>query len=301
MPFSVQYETLPEELVIAVEANLGKLAGREWLIFASASANEYSEAWSVSLDTVLTGGALSLCVAGTDAMGNRVVMKIPSDIESGRKEIAALSAWNGLGCPKVVETDARSSVFLMEYLPSAVETIKADDLFILAQALHENIPFSQSDFPDLKENVEMRVNWAVERFSALEFSMHRPDLAIAAQICQKLMDTTRVRTLLHGDFQRKNLLMTPRGLRTLDPYPCFGDPIFDAAFWLALDYHDHPIGDVLYQYPAALESVEFQRFLCWTWAISVIENRPYQKRGAEERQAFIERFRIPAIDAVGNL
>lgn len=297
MSLTITSDTLPSELVEAIEDNLGKAEAKEWLIYASASANQHAEEWNISLDTVLTGGALSLCIAGQDDTGTRVVMKVPADIATGRQEIAALSVWGGHGCPTVIRVDEMTSVFLMEYLPFLPGSINAVDVFELAQELQGHASTPEFPFPDLSENVEMRIGWAEERFADLEYVFLRPDLLLAVGIYRRLLETGTGRSLLHGDFQRKNLLPTSAGLRTLDPHPCVGEPIFDSAFWLGVGYHDQPIETILSQYPAPIDSMEYMRFLCWVWVISVIENRPYQRQGADERQDFISRFRAAAMEA----
>ena len=281
---------LPPQLVSAIEFNLGATRAKNWLKTAAESANKHAAGWGVSLETVLVGGALSLCVLGRNEAGRQVVMKIPSDVETGRNEIEALTAWHGVGAPRVIDSDPENSVFLMEYLVEDNRRIFSSNVFELADTLHSEDRLHNFILPGLDANVEMRIEWAEERFSDPVYAHLRSDLKVAKFIARRLLATSGEKVLLHGDFQRKNLVSTAEGLRTLDPHACIGEGVFDAAFWLGLVHHDRPIVEILNSYSADKASIDFYRFCCWTWVISVIENRPYQLPGAKERQHFIESF-----------
>ena len=38
--------------------------------------------------------------------------------------------------------------------------------------------------------------------------------------------------LVHGDFDERNLLWSRGGLVAIDPWPCVGDPAYDAGYWV---------------------------------------------------------------------
>ena len=297
---AVHAEPLQPNLLPAIESALGPLKSRDWLLAATAAAYGRAASWGITLNEVLTGGALSLCLAGTDNSGNRVVLKVPSSPAAGRLEIAALRIWDGLDCPAVLAADMTGAAFLMDFLPGSGAAIRAGDVFDLARSLHSRAVPAAPGFPSLAENVAMRLGWAEERFSRPGFEHHLPDLQSARRITGQLLDTAPQPVLLHGDFQRKNLIPTASGLKTMDPHPCTGDPLFDSAFWLALVDHDEPLEEILQRFPARNEK-ESGRFLAWVWALSVIENRPLTDRGARERSEFIDVFRGQAAKASERL
>lgn len=294
-------DSLPLELITAIRDNLGKLEADQWLHQACKQANHYANTWNLTPKTALTGGALSLCILSDTNLGEQTVLKIPTDIISGQREISTLTAWNGNGCPQIYETDDSNGVFLMEYLHQASQPITAHEAYQLANRLHLVEQTADHRYQKLSDNMNMRIEWAEERFAVEKYSHQRSDLQLAKNMYQKLLSTTTHETLLHGDFQRKNLIQTHDGLKTIDPYACIGDPAFDAAFWLALVHHDAPLQENLQNYPAAKESNEYHRFLCWTWAISVIENRPHEKQGTQERQHFINAQRGHAHRTAGMI
>lgn len=297
---AVHAELLQPNLWPAIETAMGAIKSRDWLLAATAAAYECADAWGVLLDGVLTGGALSLCLSGTGPTGNRVVLKMASSPAAGQLEIAALRAWEGLHCPVVLAEDSTGTAFLMDFLVSTGAAIEPEEVFELARSLHARRPPSGAGFTTLAENVAMRLGWAAERFSHPGFEHNLPDLEAARRIAGILLETAPRAVLLHGDLQRKNLLMTERGLKMMDPHPCLGDPTFDSAFWLALVDHDQPLEDILAVYPAT-GRVEADRFLAWAWALSVIENRPLTDRGSRERSEFINTFRAPAAEVSARL
>lgn len=290
MVFELQADTLPAQFVEAVEANLGISEAGAFLQKAVDIANKHAAAWDVELKEVLTGGVLSLCVLGIDSSGRRVVMKVPRDCETGCREIDALRMWKD-GVPRLRRMNVDSSAFLMEYVPSSNRRIEANEVFALADSLHRVAIGLDFNFPSLRSVLEMRIGWAEERFSVSEYAHLKSDLELARHVIYWLHKTTSGTVLLHGDFQRKNFIVSPDGLRTLDPLPCIGDPVFDSAFWLGLVQHDAPLQEILKLYAVGRSDEEFRRFLCWTWAMSVVENRPYENLGTIERAKFISELR----------
>lgn len=290
MAFELQVDTLPAQFVEAVEANLGISEAGEFLQKAVDIANKHAAAWDIELKEVLTGGVLSLCVLGVDSSGRRVVMKVPRDCETGCREIDALRMWKD-GVPRLRRMNVDSSAFLMDFIPSSDAPIEANEVFILADSLHRVSIGLDFNFPSLRNVLEMRMGWAEERFSVKEYSHLTSDLDLARHVIYWLLKTTSATVLLHGDFQRKNLIVSPNGLRTLDPLPCIGDPVFDSAFWLGLVHHDAPLREILDLYSVNRSESESRRFLCWTWAMSVVENRPYENLGTIERASFISELR----------
>lgn len=295
MGFELRLDTLPAKLVAAIESNLGPTDTLAFLSKSVETANNLAQSWSITIEEVLTGGVMSLCVRGSDLAGNQVVLKVPANKESGHCEIAALRSWSE-GAPKLIAHDEETAAFLMEFIQSIDAIIDADELFRLADRLHQNVPETDYEFPNLSVIIDIRIQWAEERFSMERYSEHCKDLETAKSIIKQLLNSTTEVALLHGDLQRKNLLVSSDGLHAIDPLACIGDPVFDSAFWLALVHHDRPLKDILFQYSEGRSAEEYQRFFCWVWALSVIENRPWEEFGTEERQQFIDEFRDSVIE-----
>lgn len=300
MEFELRVATLPPSLVEAIESNLGATGARVFLSESVETANRLCELWNIHLEEVLTGGVMSLCVRGADLTGNQVVLKVPADKELGRCEIAALGSWSE-GVPRLIADDETTASFLMEYIRSVDAKIEEDAVFGLADRLHEHAPTSNYDFPNLSVILDTRIEWAEDRFSVDQYSEHRKDLETAKRIIKDLLDSTTENVLLHGDLQRKNLLIATDGLHAIDPLACIGDSVFDSAFWLGLVHHDKPLKDILFRYAEDRSAEEYRRFFCWVWALSVIENRPWEQFGTIERQEFIDEFRDSVVEESGHL
>ena len=62
--------------------------------------------------------------------------------------------------------------------------------------------------------------------------------ADAAAVFHALAASSDRSVLLHGDFHRRNVLLSHRGWLAIDPLSMAGDPCFDVALFLRQDRHD---------------------------------------------------------------
>jgi streptomycin 6-kinase len=106
-----------------------------------------------------------------------------------------------------------------------------------------------------------------------------------------LVFTEEQQVLLHGDLQAKNLILSGTELTAVDPLPVLGPALFDVAFWIAKSVHPEPMLHYVDRVARLRPSLDAQALLCWTWALAVLENRPYVAVGAQRRQEFIDGLR----------
>src|SRR4051812_27934817 len=107
---------IPDDLRRAAGYDLGARAAARWLRSLEEKVEHYAARWNLELDEVLEGGRLSLCLAGRDADGRELVLKLPTVAAVGRRELAALRHWDGGPSPALLRGDRRSGVLAAERL-----------------------------------------------------------------------------------------------------------------------------------------------------------------------------------------
>jgi hypothetical protein len=244
-------------------------AGDAWLSEASTLAGKLAGSWGVTPVGVLEGGAMSLCVECRDGAGAPRVLKVPSSPERGRAETAALSAWTSGATPQVFRDDTATGSFLMEFVLPAAPVTGAQPITRLLARLH--IDHGGLPFPDLEVALQDRIEGALTRFSGSCHTAERRDVEAAVPLLSALARTTEAPTVVHGDFQAKNVLCGPDGPVAIDPLPAVGDPVSDAALWIA-GGSAGPRTDALEAFVSA--GADPGRLLAWTWALTALEYRP---------------------------
>jgi streptomycin 6-kinase len=282
---------IPDSLVQNLAFNLGEAAALSWLEGAVLRAQVLVREWGLRPLEVLSGGSMSLCLKCADAGGELLVLKIPASIDGGAAEIAALQAWGGNGAAQVIRTDRASSAILMIYLGEVGQGgYGLDDIIDLAARLHQADPGGY-EFGTVDDNLVRRISWAADRFGEDGYERHRGDLALAEKLVVDLVFTDHDPVLLHGDLQAKNLIPSGGGLTAVDPLPALGPAIFDIAFWIAKSVHEHPTLHYVHRVAELRPELDATVLLRWTWALAVLENRPYIAAGAQQRQEFIDGLR----------
>ena len=269
----------------------GEDAGDAWLSDASTLAGQLAGSWGVTPVRVLEGGAMSLCIQCRDPAGAARVLKIPSSAGNGRAETDALSAWNNGATPRVIRHDSATGSFLMEFVQPAEPANGARHISRLLARLH--IDQDGLPFPDLEVALQDRIGGARTRFAGACHTAERRDVETAAPLLAALARTTEEPTVVHGDFQAKNVLAGPEGPVAIDPLPAVGDPLSDTALWIA-GGSAGPRAEALREFSSGADA---SRLLAWTWALTAVEYRPGTSTAADAA-AFIGEHRQAAIAAL---
>jgi len=285
---------VPASLVENLAFTLGDDGARVWLDAAVVHARDLMALWALAPLEVLAGGSMSLCIRCLGEGGEELVLKVPADVESGAAEIAALRAWTGNGAARVLREEPSTSAMLMNYLGRVGEgDYGLDDVVDLAERLHLGALDGYA-FGTVEGNLARRIGHAAERFREAGYERHLDDLALAEKLLDELAYADRDPVLLHGDLQAKNLIVHGEELTAVDPLPVLGPALFDVAFWIAKSVHRHPTLRYVEQVAALRPGLDPRALLRWTWALAVLENRPYIEAGAESRQQFIDDLRDEA-------
>lgn len=258
-----------------------------WLDRASRLALRFAGEWDVIPETVLEGGAMSLCVLCHADDRTPVVLKVPANRISGVAESSALDAWNNGAVPRVLARDETSGVFLMEFIASGGPEPAPEEITSLLGRLHSP---AARDMHELDDVLQARIRGAATRFADLP--EETADLDAAAALIAALQRTAEP-VMVHGDFQAKNVLHGVGGPVAIDPLPAVGDPYSDLGLWIG-GGSAGPRSAALWRYTAT--SRDSLRLLAWTWALTVIELR--QGTGSDDAREFIAWNRTTAIESV---
>ncbi|MGH4021322.1 MAG: aminoglycoside phosphotransferase family protein [Pseudonocardiaceae bacterium] len=284
---------IPRSLHDAIIFLQGEADGGEWLRVLPARIDTFASSWCLVPEEVLIGGAMSCCVACTDAEGDLCVLKIPIDVATGRLEAAALTFWDeGGGVPTIKRIDDESGTILMRFVEGgAVGMASVASFADLLGRLHgrDRLP-ARNDFPDLESNIAMRTSWATDRFNIPEYSEGLIYLPTARRLATRLLEDGELYSkLCHGDLQTKNILTSVSGAYVaIDPLPVVGDPHFDAAFWCVMQDSSVSIRSMLAEIGRRLPQFGVDRLNRWAWVIAALELRPYLAATRDRMLAYLD-------------
>lgn len=288
---SHQLPEIPDSLRENLAFTLGDADATTWLATAVGLAEELLTHWQLRPLEVLSGGSMSLCIKCEDDEGELFVLKIPANVQCGADEAAALRAWHGNGAARVINEEPGSRAILMNYLGAVGEGgYGLADVVDLADRLHAGNPGNYL-FAHVDDNLMRRITWAADRFRDPEYQCHLRDVELAEKLVAELVYAGDRHVLLHGDLQAKNLILSGTELTAVDPLPVMGPALFDLAFWIAKSVHAEPTLTYVERVAALRPDVDAEGLLRWTWALAVLEHRPYVERGYQQRLEFIDGLR----------
>lgn len=291
---------IPEPLRRNIHFILGDTADA-WLDDSVKIAHRLAAEWSVLPESVLEGGAMSLVVLCSDEAGTPVVLKIPASRIMGTAESDALAAWNNGAVPRLLGRDAATGSFLMEFIVAGTAVMSSDNINAVLARLHTP---ARTGMQALDDVLRPRIDGAVQRFAGPSFAKERHCLDLAVTVITALQETAD-QTMVHGDFQAKNVLPGKSGPVAIDPLPAVGDRFSDLGLWIA-GGSAGARSQALWKFTAT--SPDPRRLLAWAWALSVLEYRPGLP-GSEDAADFIagnlgtaaDAARVPAGSPVGAL
>lgn len=247
-----------------------------WLVDALDLARRLAASWDASPEAILEGGAMSLCLLCRLEDGSMAVLKVPESRGAGAAESSALGMWPG-SAPEVLATDASSGSFLMAFVTATGVQPDTQDIAGLLERLH--VPATPKLNP-LDDLLQLRISAAAARFAGR--GPETATLGDAVTVIEALQRTAKP-TMVHGDFQAKNVIHTVEGALAIDPLPAAGDPYSDLGLWIGTGSAG-PRGAAVWQFTAT--DTDPRRLLAWAWALTVLEFR--YGPGREDAREFIE-------------
>jgi streptomycin 6-kinase len=225
-------------------------AGPDWLRELPDLIASCAERWDLTLRPAFApGGDASWTAPVTRSTGEPAVLQITVPMPVVHDHVTALRAWAGRGAVRLFAHDAAIQATLMELCvpgtnAAALSPADADDVAVEVLPQLWAADASAVDGVDGVEGVETvaGVGWRAELMEAraAEFGevVDPGQFREAAQLFTELPASSSRTVLLHGDFHRRNVLLSERGWLAIDPSAMTGDPSFDAAMFLQYDMDD---------------------------------------------------------------
>ncbi|WP_277875097.1 aminoglycoside phosphotransferase family protein [Kribbella antiqua] len=218
------------------------------------------------------GGDSSWTAPVKRSSGDLAVLQITVPLPVHHDHIPALQAWSGRGAVRLFAHNPAIRATLMECCVPGIDAAdlapdEADDVAVelLSQLWAVTPPAS---------GLEPLTAAAVQRARVMEARADQFGDVVdpgpfreAAQLFTSLLASSARTVLLHGDFHRRNVLLSGRGWLAIDPSSMAGDPSFDVAMFLQHDMHN-PATTTRVDALADRLGLERQRTRAWLFALA---------------------------------
>jgi streptomycin 6-kinase len=252
-----------------------------WCGSAPALAEELATRWSLALGAPLPAGASSVVLDCRLADGSPAVLKLSPDQVFLAEQVSMLRWLASSGrVPRVLA--AHPEGMLMEAIEPGTPTDELPHPPTVRQwadlltDLH-NLKVPPTPPQDLRTRCE-------EFFARISRRLTDPRIGErishstwnrALDRCRRLLATASTSVLLHGDLHLGNVLDAgpPRGLMTVDPKLCVGDPCFDAVDYLLASAGDPTTHNAVAARGHALSAVhglDPDRLYAWCRAVAPV-------------------------------
>ena len=147
-------------------------------------------------------------------------------------ETTALTAWNGEGAVRLLETDPRGAHLRAAPVPGTplgAERNPMRALRLVAEALRTLWIPAPEGLQTLSGEVRTWIAEMPARFEAAHRPFERQLLVDAQQLFRSFMPTQTAQVLLHGDARLDVFVMNGDRAIAIDPKPLVGEPAFDVA------------------------------------------------------------------------
>jgi streptomycin 6-kinase len=228
--------------------------------------------------------------------GEDLVLKLSRPLVRPADEANALAHWGGLGAARLVGWDPEIGALLLErirpgtFLMDRDRSAADDRLAITAasgalSAMQSVPPPPVGTFPSFEEKLRWWLDYTAT-FGEPD-AAGTPMLPLFERCALRLDATAERRTLTHGDYVAKNLLLGhDGGYLAIDPMPFIGDPCSDIGQFSA--YHS-PVATVLPRARGIAESTgnDPDRAASWTAAWMVFQACETWRDDSDEVQAWV--------------
>jgi streptomycin 6-kinase len=201
--------------------------------------------WSLAVGPHFDELSYNYVAPALDAEGRPCVLKVSRHVDDTRNEIAALRLWGGHGAARLLQADPDVGALVLERLePGAmlVEVAERDDdaATLIAADLLRQLWLPAPPGHDLR-HLRSWFECLDKRGEALrrgDRGFPVPVFEHAVAVVDRLIDSTPLDVILHGDHHHFNILTSRRPddpqerWRVIDPKGLAGDPAFDICQFL---------------------------------------------------------------------
>lgn len=276
----VDFLEIPDGLVEA--------QGREFAAALPARVERFLERWELRRTGPAMHGVTALVLPVERADASAAVLKLLDPDEESAGEPAALRAWAGEGCVRLLEHDRETGTLLLERLDEGrhLSALAARDARgavevvgeLLARLTAVAAPPGMRGLGGIAAGMLESVPGAVaELADARERRLLRDCAAAVAEVAGEPGDR-----LLHWDLHYDNVLAGGREpWLAIDPKPLSGDPGFDL---LPAIVNDFRVEDVRWRFELLAEAVGADRERARAWTLGrVLQNCLWDVEDGEDR------------------
>ncbi|MFE6846922.1 aminoglycoside phosphotransferase family protein [Streptomyces sp. NPDC057686] len=277
---------IPEGLVRAQVAYNGD-AGREFVAGLPARAAEFLERWELRRTGPGMHGVTALVLPVVRADGSVAVLKLSRVDEESAGEPLALRAWDGRGCVRLLEHDARTGVLLLERLDErlSLSVVAERDARqavrvvgeLLARLAAVRAPAGVRGLGGVAAGMLEAVPRALGQVPDRRARGLVADCAAAlAEVAGEPGDR-----LLHWDLHYGNVLAGGRERwLAIDPKPLAGDPGFEL---MPAIRNSFAVGEVRWRFDLLTEALGLDRERARAWTLGrVLQNCLWDVEDGEE-------------------
>jgi streptomycin 6-kinase len=252
--------------------------------------------WSLKLGEYLEGGYLAAVLGCRGPRGEDLVLKVSPPIAAPAIEARALAHWVGRGTARLVDWDEEVGALLLErirpgtFLMDQDRSVLDDELAIRAAsgalaAMQAVLMPPAASFPSFEDKLQWWLNWA--RVSGEPDAVGTPMLPLFERCARRLDATAPRKTVAHGDFVAKNLLLGNDGRYVaIDPLPYIGDTCADIGHFSS--YHS-PVATVVPRARAIAEATgnDADRAAQWAAVWMIGEACETWREDSDDLQAWV--------------
>jgi streptomycin 6-kinase len=268
----------------------------EWLNQLPSLLDRCVDRWSIELGEQLEGGYLGHVRGCTGPEGEDLVLKVSPPFANPTHEASALAHWGGRGAARLVASDADIGALLLERIrPSTLlmdrdRSTPDDELAISAAtralaAMQDVHAPQEGSFPSFEEKLRWWLDYAA--VYAEPEAAGTAMLPLFERAALTLDASANRKTLAHGDFIAKNVLLGPdSSYVAVDPLPFIGDPCSDVGQFSA--YHS-PVATVISRARAIAEATgnDSDRAAQWTAVWMVFQACETWRDDSDEVQSWV--------------
>jgi streptomycin 6-kinase len=226
--------------MVSFITNITNLYGQEgqfWLSQLPGTSRYFADLWGLGELTPVENLSYNAVYFSTQ---KPMVLKLGCDRDALAREAKALTAYQGQGSVRLLQSDIKNGALLIErsfpgislqgLFPHADSAAVAHAATIMKRLHTASIP-DPSLFPTLQ-------HW----FSVLDIAHSLPaaHLAKAKELAHTLLKTSKKTVLLHGDLHHGNILSQEGDWVAIDPKGVLGDPAYEVGAFI-----NNPIPDIL--------------------------------------------------------
>jgi streptomycin 6-kinase len=217
--------------------------GKTWLQSLESSVQTYLQQWGLTSEGPVANLSYNYVIKARDSKGTPFILKLGVPNFDTANEMVTLQAYDGNGCARILKSDPKNGVMLLERLvPGTMLSEETDEKIVLEnyikvwKAIRRPVSIGGST-PSL-------THW----FEGLKSYRETGDVQIlpehvqlAEEYFQQIIHNSEGPELLHGDLHHENILYSEhKGWMAIDPKGVAGDPYFDVVSFLVNQLDSKP-------------------------------------------------------------